>query len=166
MITGGDKRGVCENHDRKSSPHHGDRIAYLVDLPLVPAAGDQMQDHLRVGRGLENRPLVLQFFPYRAEVCQVAVVGNGDIAPLVHDGKRLDVRLVVGGACGGVAVVADRAGSLQHVAQKPVLAVHIVDQPEVLVDMKAGLARAVVTVGCDDARTFLAPVLLGDESEV
>ena len=52
-------------------------------------------------------PSSWSFFRMLPEIRQVAVMGDGDIPAFVQDGERLDVRLVVGGACGGVAVVAD-----------------------------------------------------------
>ena len=74
-----------------------ERFADLFELIGLLAACDEMEDDLRIGRRLEDRTIILQALTDLAEVGEVAVVGDGEVAGLVQHGEGLDVGLVVRG---------------------------------------------------------------------
>ena len=125
----------------------------------VPArgVGDELDDDLGVGGGLEVGAVALEAGAEVAEVDQVAVVGDGDeaLGGVDADGLGVEQRRVAGG---GVAGVADG-----HVAGE--LGEHFVgedfrDQAHAL-DVGEMLA-----VGGGDAGRFLAAMLEGVEAEI
>ena len=119
--------------------------------------GDELDDDLGVGGGLEVSAVALQAGAQVAEVDQVAVVGDGDeaLGGVDADGLGVEQRRVAGG---GVAGVADGHGAGQ-------LGEHVVgedfrDQAHAL-DVGQMLA-----VGGGDAGRFLAAMLQGVEAEI
>jgi hypothetical protein len=56
---------------------------------------------------LEDRSLILKPQAQGLKVRQISVMAEGEVAPFVVDGERLDVGLVVGRTGGGVPVVAN-----------------------------------------------------------
>ena len=79
-------------------------------LPLQ-ATGDQVGDHLGIGRGLELVALALQDLLERLEVFDHAVMGQGQDAVPSNMGMCVDVG---GHAVGGPAGVADAGAALQR----------------------------------------------------
>ncbi len=131
--------------------------AMAVDQRAGAGVGDELDDDLGVGSGLEVSAVALEAGAQVAEVDQVAVVRDGDeaLGGIDANGLRVEQRRVAGG---GVARVADG-----HVAGE--LGEHIVgedfrDQAHAL-DVGQMLA-----VGGGDAGRFLAAMLEGVEGEI
>ena len=134
-----------------------ERVGDGVDERAGAGVGDELDDDLGVGGGLEVSAVALQARAHVAEVDQVAVVGDGDEALGGVDANGLGVEQgrVAGG---GVARVADghRAGELgQHVVGEDFR-----DQAHAL-DVGQMLA-----VGGGDAGRLLAAMLQGVEAEI
>ncbi len=133
------------------------RIDDAVDHRRVFRAGDQVVDHLGVGRRLEQAAHAHQFLAQDVGVGEVAVVGEGQAAEVEIGEDRLDV--AVGRAAGrGVAVVADRRVALQR-GDDRLLAEDVADQSG-----RAVIVEVAAVVG-DDAGGFLAAVLQGMKAE-
>ncbi len=139
------------------APHAGERSGELVGQrrPLGPR--DEVQDHLGVGRRLEDRAVLLELLPQRLRVHEIAVVGDGHRAVRGGAGDGLGVAQVRA-ARGGVADVADRAMAGQ--ALEP-LAIEDVRHPaHRLLDLE------VVPIGRGDPGRLLSAVLQRVEPEV
>jgi hypothetical protein len=116
-----------------------------------------VQQHLRVARGLEDRPLTNEFFSQFLRIDEVAVVADCDLAVGAVDQKRLRV-FELALASGGIAHVADR-GSAGEPGERP-LVERVGD-----VAHRPGGAEP-LTVACDDSRALLAAMLQGVQPQV
>ena len=133
----------------------GERVVYLGPLALAPGPGDEVDEGLRVAVRLEDGPFPGEPLPEHLVVGEVAVVGQGQGAPLVVHQHRLGVaeQRLPGG---GVADVAQGRAPLE-LADVPLLE-DVAHQPHAPV----GAGLAVVADG-DDPRRLLPPVLQGVE---
>ena len=121
-------------------------------------AHEKVHNDLCVTGPAENGALVLKPAPQFERVHQVAVVGDGDVHPLVVDKEGLGVGYGRTSR-GGVAHVphGDGAGQglevflLEYVGHEP--------HAPVVVDIAS-------VIHAHDARAFLPPVLLGIEAEI
>ena len=119
---------------------------------------EKVHDDFRVTGPAENGALVLEPAPQFERVHQIAVVGDGDVHPLVVDKERLGVGYGRTSR-GGVAHVphGDSAGQglevflLKYIGHEP--------HAPVVVDIAS-------VIHAHDARAFLPPVLLGIEAEI
>ena len=126
-------------------------------LILVPMSGlgQQVDDDLGIAGGLENVPNFLVISAEKGGVDEVAVVGDGDLSAC--EGKEQWLGVGFGASARGrVSAVAygDAAANLfEGFAIE-----NLVDQSQ------SGVAEQVFAVGRNDARGFLASVLLGVEA--
>ena len=154
-------------HPDQLVPRHeeeGIRAADLVQRvddaildPLLPGAGDQMDDDLGVHRGLEDGAGDLELPLEFVGVHEVAVVGDRDGAGFEVDHQRLGV-LQLRAARRGVPDVADRRVARE--SGKDLLGEDVGDQPHLLVEDDP------LAVGARDPRALLAPVLQRVEAQV
>ena len=125
----------------------------------MPTQGphQQMHENFRVVAGGKDGPLIFQLFAQFSGIDQIAVVGQGDVPALVMGQEGLGV--ATGGAArGGIAHVAHRSAAGER-AQAG-FRKNVGHQTHALV-----LMHAVRVLG-DDARAFLAPVLLSVQAEI
>ena len=157
--------GVAGRHQRvggeeeqREGPHHlrqagRDRVLE----PLAVASRVEVQDHLGVRGGLEDRARRLQLVAQDRRVHQVAVVAHRDGPAVALD----EIGLGIGGhgvARRGVAHVAHGPVALEQ--GQPLVREDVVDEAHPLLDAQA------LAVARDDARRLLPAVLLGVEAEV
>jgi hypothetical protein len=125
-----------------------------------------VEDDFRVRGRLEYRALGLQRLPDLTEIREIPIVRDGDVSVPVMDGKGLDICLVVGGAGCGVPIVTDSDRTPQELSQGTGILVVVVNEAEVLVDVKTGAAATLIEFRGNNSRSLLATVLLGEESVV
>ena len=133
--------------------------AYGFDRIVVrELAHEKVHDDLCVTGPAENGTLVLKPAPQFERVHQVAVVGDGDVHPLVVDKEGLGVGYGRTSR-GGVAHVPHGDGAGQGL--EVFLLKYIGHEPHapVVVDIAS-------VIHAHDARAFLPPVLLGIEAEI
>ena len=137
--------------------HPAQRLDHALDNALASADGDQMDDHLGVGSGLEDAAARDEIGAERERISEVAVVRDAEPAEGKVREKRLDIAHL-GRALGGVAVVADRGVAFQRVDYLT-RGEDIADPPErpVRVEERA--------VSADDAGRFLPPMLQSVQAE-
>ncbi len=156
-IAGGEDAVAGHHHDGKSALDLAERVGDGVDQRAGAGVGDELDDDLGVGGGLEVSAVALQAGAQVAQVDQVAIVGDGDeaLGGVDADGLGVEQGRVAGG---GVAGVADGhgAGELgQHVVGEDFR-----DQAHAL---DVGQMQA---VGGGDAGRLLAAMLQGVEAEI
>ena len=154
-------------HPDQLVPGHeeeGIRAADLVQCvddaildPLLPGAGDEVDENLGVHRGLEDRTGDLELPLKFLGVHEIAVVGDGNGAGLEIDHQRLGV-FQLRAARRGVADVPD--GGVPRQPGEDLLREDVGDQPHLLVEDDP------FAVGAGDPRAFLAPVLQRVETQV
>ena len=152
-----DQRILGQRHQRIGAAHPAQRLDHALHQAPALADGDQVDDDLGVGGGLEDAAARDESVAEHARVGEVAVVRDAKPADGEVGEERLDVAHF-GGALRGIAVVADGRPPrerVDHLARGK----YIADQPERPVRMKE---RA---VGADDAGRFLAPVLQRVQAE-
>jgi hypothetical protein len=134
-----------------------ERVGDGVHQRAGAGVGDELDDDLGVGGGLEVGAVALQAGAHIAQVDQVAVVGDGDqpLGGVDADGLGVEQRRVAGG---GVAGVAD--GHLAGQLGENVVGEDLRDQAHAL-DVGQMLA-----VGGGDAGRLLAAMLQGVEAEI
>ena len=142
---------VPGQHDDAVGPLHArKRLCQGLFQPLLQMGGHQMDDHLAVHGGLEDRSLLLELRPKFGRVDQVSVVGQCVVLVGMVDQKGLSVR-EDRGACGGIADVAD--GRTAGKSGKAFLPEHLGGEPHRLVRPDLASVRR-----CDPG-TFLPAVL-------
>ena len=151
-----DDLALAHEHDRKRPfhpPQRGEPAACPARL------GEQVQDDFAVHGGLENRPAGLEFGAERGGICEVPVVGDGQLPARGIDHERLRVfRVARSGR--RVAHVPDRprpGEPLQLVHRE-----HLRDEPHAFVELEGPL-RA---FRGHDPRALLSPVLQGEQPVV
>src|SRR5438552_1351286 len=146
-----------EQHERVGAGDPPERVGELVLERPRRRAGEQVQDDLGVGRGLEDGAVALHLAAERLGVGQVAVVRDRDGSARRGSRDRLRV-LQVRAARGRVADVADRGRPGQ--APEPLRTEHVGDPAHRLLQVQAG------AVGGRDAGRLLATVLERVEAQV
>ena len=105
-IAHADDAAVEQAHQRPGALDLAERVGDAAEDALLAAPGDQVDDHLGVGGGVE-KGAILNELPAQAErVGEVAVVGDGEPAEGEVGEERLDVAQP-GSTGGGVAGVTD-----------------------------------------------------------
>ena len=112
-IAHADQRLVAHRDQRIGADHLLQRVDQPVDHGRIEADGDEVDEHLAVGGGLEQAAAPHQRAVKRGGVGQVAVMGHREAAELEIGVERLHVAQD-GVAGGGVAVVADGARAGQR----------------------------------------------------
>ena len=155
-VAEGDHRALRHHDGRvgaREPRHHGlDRV---LDRPCL-LHREQGGDDLRVGRAAERKPALAQLVVELDGVGQVAVVGEGQLAPVVPPhGLRVLPRAAAGGR---VANVADRHVALER--PQLLLVEDLRDEP--------GVAQGgdVTALAGGDPRRLLTAVLERVEAEV
>ena len=143
-------------HQRVGALQEAQRVADLGHDRAVAGACDEVHDHLRVRRALEDRALVDQLSPDRERVGEVAVVDDRQVALRVPDHHRLGVDPLPA-ARRRVAHVSERGVPRQR--RDPLRVEDVRDQAELLVEPRPP------AVGRADPGRLLAPVLEGVERE-
>ena len=121
-----------------------DHLLQRVDQPVhhggIEADGDQVDEHLGVGGGLEQAAAAHQGAAQHVGVGQVAVMRDREAAELEIGIERLHVAQdrVAGG---GVAVVADRGAAGQR-GDHPGVAEIVADQAQAAMGVEAGCRRS------------------------
>ena len=134
-----------------------ERVDHALHQRAAVAGGDQVQDGLGVGGGLEDRAAALQFPLQRQRVGDVAVMRHGEAAADELGEERLHVAQVRA-AGRGIAVVADGVFALQ--------ALHDGGLGEIVADQAdMALAQELLAVEGDDAGRLLAAVLQRVQAE-
>ena len=155
-VAGADQLLVGQRHQGIGALDLLDRLHEAVDDPVLAAAGDQVDDHLGIGRRLADGAVADEVAAKGQAVGQVAVMGDREAAAVEFGEERLHVaqnRL----AGGRVAGMADGGEAVEALDGRPV--------GEVVAD-EAELALRVEdrSVEGDDARRLLAAVLQGVEA--
>ena len=130
------QRLVRQRDQRIGADHLLQRVDQPVDHGGIEADGDQVDEHLAVGGGLEQAAAADQGAAQHMGVGQVAVMRHGEAAELEIGVERLHVAQD-GVAGGGVAVVADgdAAGQLgDHLGVAEIVA----DQAQAAMRVEAG----------------------------
>ena len=125
---------------------------------LAQGAHDEVHENFGIVGGAEDGAVVLQLLAQLHGVHQVAVVGDGDVQPLVvgHEGLGVARR---GTARGGVTHMAQRDGARQGLQVG--FGEDIGHQAHAFV-----LVQQAFLVDGDDARAFLSAMLLGVQTEI
>ena len=132
-----------------------DEGTLMTSLP--ERLGQEMQNDLRIHRGLENRALGLQFLPQFPSIREVAIVGDGYLAPNAINGQWLRIAQS-GRSGGGVSGVTDGRRPLHLLQQR-----HVEDgrnQSHALVHME------IRTIEGHNPRRLLPPVLEGVQAVI
>ena len=156
-IARGDQTVIGQKRHGKRAAHLLKRVDHPVEQGIRAGMSDQMDDHLAVGGGLEDRAVGLKFVPDHLRVDQIPVVGQGQIAEGKVDHDRLGV-LEIAGAGGRIAVVPDC-----RTAREPLQALFredVCDQPHRL------LLIELVTITGHDSGAFLPAVLERVQAEI
>ena len=150
--------GVLGQRDQRiGAAHPAQRLDHALHHAHAPADGDQVDDDLGVGGGLEDAAAGDEVGAQREGVGEVAVVRDAEPAEGEVGEERLDVAHL-GRALGGIAVVTDRGVTFQrvdHLARRENIA-NPAERP-VRVEERA--------VTADDAGGLLAPVLQRVQAE-
>ena len=162
---GADAEGVSHAHqclvrqgDQRIGAHHlFQRVDQTVHDGGIQADGDQMDENLRIGGGLEQASAPHQGPVQHMGVGQVAVMRHREATELEIRVQRLDVAQD-GVAGGGVAVVADGDGTAQG-RHDPGIAEIVANEAHALVRVEA------LAVVADDAGRLLAAVLQGVQAQ-
>src|SRR5262245_50536998 len=94
------------DHERIGALNAADAFDEIVAVTVEAGLCHQVEDDLAINGGLENRATRFQLLAQLGGVCEIAVVGDGNLSSSAIYGERLGV-LEVGGAGGGVPSVAD-----------------------------------------------------------
>ena len=156
-IARGDQLVLRQEDHRVRAAHLRQGRDHAVDQGRTGGLRDQVDHHLGVRRGLEDRARRLEPVAQLDGVHQVAVVRHGERPALVLDHQRLRI-LEHGLAVRRVAVVPDRRGSDQ--AADDVWVEDVGDQPEAAVRDQGVAARR------DDSGRLLSAVLQRIERQV
>ena len=156
-----DQRLLAQHHQRVRAQHLLQCVGQPVGDAGVEADGDQVDEHLAVGGGLEDAASTHQGAAQAGGVGEVAVVADRQAAELELGIERLHVA-DQGSASGGVTVVADR-GVARQGADDARVTEHVADQAQSLVGVEPAV-RSVLGKG-DDAGRLLAPVLQRMQTE-
>ena len=154
----GGHQGVLRQEEEREGAHDLREAGRDGVLQLVAmAARVEVEDHLGVGGGLEDRARRFQLVAQDGRVHQVSVVGEGDRPAVALDEDRLGV--------GGHGVAGRRVSDVAHGAGarepvQPLVGEHVVDQAHALLEPE------LLAVGGHDARRLLPPVLERVEPEV
>ena len=68
---------IGQQRHGKRAAHLLERVDHPVEQGIRAGMSDQMDDHLAVGRGLEDRAVGLKFISDHLRVDQIPVVGQG-----------------------------------------------------------------------------------------
>ena len=79
-VPGGDHTLVGQQHDRERAAHLVERIDDPCQEGVRPGVRDQVDDHLAVRRGLEDRPVGLEFVAQHRRIDEIAVVRQCQIS--------------------------------------------------------------------------------------
>ncbi len=146
-----------QQHDRERAAHPIQGVNDPRQEAVRAGMGDQMDDHLAVGRGLEDRAVRLQLVAEHGGIDQIPVVGQGEVPEGKIHNQRLDIlEMAVPG--GGIAVVTD--GHVAGQALQHLLGIDVRHEAHRLFLVE------VLAVRGDDAGAFLAAVLQGIEAQV
>ena len=155
-VARGDERLGRQEQQREGAHHLVEARRDRVLEPLAVAARVEVQDHLGVRGGLEDRARRLELLAQDRGVHEVAVVADRDRAAVALDQVGLRVRRH-GLARGRVAHVADRAVPGERL--EPADGEHVVDEAHALLEPEPRRRRG-------DARGLLAAVLQRVEPHV
>ena len=148
---------VPGQHDDAVGPlHPGEGLRQGLFQPRLQVGRHQVDDHLAVHRGLEDRSPLLELRPQLQGVDQVAVVAQGVVFVGMVDQKGLGVG-EDGGARGGIADMAD--GQASGELREGILPEDLRGEPHPLVLPDLAAVRR------GDPRAFLSPVLEGEQAE-
>ena len=155
-VAHGDQLVVGQQQEAEGALELRERVEDLIHLLGAAALRDQVEDQLGVGGRLEERAPLAEGAPQLAGVREVAVVRERDVAVAVVDHEGLDVGLVVRGAGGRVAVVAD-GGATEELRGEDI---GVVEHVEDAVSRGAELRTGGGTDGL-----FFEPTVLDDVTE-
>lgn len=152
-----DHHVLGQRDQRVGAFHLAERLDHAVDHRAAAGGRHQVDDHFRVGGGLEQATAPDQLAPKHQRIGQVAVVRQGEAAELEVREQRLDVaqdRV----AARGVTDVTD-PGMAAQLGDDRLGAEIVADLPHGMLDM------VVLAIEGDDARRLLPTVLEGVETE-
>ena len=152
-----DHRVPGQRHQRIGAAHPAQRLDHALHHAPAPADGDQVDDHLGIGGGLEYAAMGDEIGAQRERVGEVAVVRDAEPAEGEVGEERLDVAHF-GCALRGIAVVADRGVAFQRVD-------HLARREDVADPAERPVRVEERAVSADDAGRFLPPVLQGVQAE-
>ncbi len=155
-VADGDDAVPGQHDDAVGALHPGEGLCQRLLQPLVQMGGHQVDDHLAVHRGLEDRPPLFELRPQFEGVDQVSVVGEGVVLVGMVDQKGLGVG-EDRRAGRGIADMADRQASGE--LREDILAEHLRGEPHPLVLPDLAAVRR------GDSRALLSPVLEREQAE-
>ncbi len=159
-IAGGEDAIARHHNDGEGAVDLAEGVGDAVDEGALGGVGDELDDDLGVGGGLEDGAVALESLAGGAKVDEVAVVGDGDEAAGALDGDGLGVE-EGGVAGGGVAGVAD--GEVAGETGEDGVGEDFADEAHAL---EVGDGVGFAAVGDGNAGGLLAAVLEGVEAPV
>ena len=156
-VAAADQLLLGERDQREGAFDLAQRVDHPLDERSAVAGGDQMDDRLGVGGGLEDRAAALQLSLQRPGIGEVAVMRDGEAAAGELGEERLDVALHRA-AGRGIAVVADGAVALQPLHDRG-LGEIVADQADMALDAELPAVEG------DDAGRLLAAMLQRMQAE-
>ena len=156
-IARADQLVVGQHDQRIGALDLAQRLDEALDQLGLAAAGDEMENDLRVGRRLKDRALADEFAAQRLRIGQIAVVTDREAAGIQFGEQRLDVaqdRL----AGRRVTHMADGRRARQAL-DRAFLGKVIADEAKTSLGMETGAVEG------DDARRFLSAMLKRVQAE-
>jgi hypothetical protein len=152
-VAGADQLLVGQGHQRIGTLDRAQRLDETVDETTALGLRHQMQDHFGVGGRLHHGAVKNKLAAQRQAIGEIAVMADRKTAGIELGEQRLHVAQN-GGACGGVADMAD-GGVARQALDDFAAGEGVADEAEAAFGMEAGAVKG------DDAGGFLAAVLEG-----